>query len=570
MNEERVFSLKSSQILKDKDIKEDPDGKEIGPLPQGTFISSYSMDSVGHYLMPYREKSYYNESYYSNETYYDRWGFLRYRLKTRMVPYWYTGYKDVPYKYSCKLSIYDTSDQFSFFENSDSTCKRIMNDFETMLSDYNHWRFMPIDYKSDAWRYFYGDLYKNRLEAVTYKTKSIDDIDVTRSIYFANKRVYILEIKSKYEGVKIANQILENLTTIDLYKYNSAFLIKSVGGLIVLILSFLIFIQCCTYNTIKLPIRNKTAYGFRKYVLYLTIVDVLLLLVLIVLGILNNNFRSEYFLFKWFDIETIVYTGIVSLLLMNMVFYPYLDIKSKRNYCYDFLIPLKLSEYYAKRLDSEQERKTMVSMLYYPLFVIGPMPLGVICLLYVVPFFVIIFITVELRKIYRWINKDVMLEKTDQNAFIDYYVVLDLKKDADRNEIEKAFNTAMARYNSIDGNPLFGKQYYNEVQEAYAILSSSNQLRPEYDIEYAKYKSRNCASYSYSNKQLENEILNIRNKLYKVKSKGRSFNMNIIVVSFVLLIVMCFVVLRLTEIVPPLWGGSSYSGGSRWSGGDFC
>ena len=157
----------------------------------------------------------------------------------------------------------------------------------------------------------------------------------------------------------------------------------------------------------------------------------------------------------------------------------------------------------------------------------------------------------------------------DKNEFMDYYVVLDLKKESDKDEIEKAFNSAMAKYNSADGNPLYGKQFYYEIQEAYAVLGSTNQLRPEYDKEYEAYKASNSTSYSYSNKQLENEILNIRNKLYKVKSKGRSLTINIIIVSFVILIVVGFIVLRLAEVIPPLWESSSYSGGSRWSGGDF-
>ena len=152
---------------------------------------------------------------------------------------------------------------------------------------------------------------------------------------------------------------------------------------------------------------------------------------------------------------------------------------------------------------------------------------------------------------------------------MDYYVALDLKKDANKEEIEKAFNSAMAKYNSADGNPLYGKPFYYEIQEAYAVLGSINQLRPEYDKEYEAYKASNSTSYSYSNKQLENEILNIRNKLYKIKSKGSNRTINIIVVSFVLFFVIAFVLLRLTEVIPPLWESNSSSGGFGWSGGDF-
>ena len=184
-------------------------------------------------------------------------------------------------------------------------------------------------------------------------------------------------------------------------------------------------------------------------------------------------------------------------------------------------------------------------------------------LIYVVPFAIIILISLEIRHLYRWINKDSITVNQNKNEFMDYYVVLDLKKDADIDEIEKAFNSAMAKYNSANGNPLYGKQFYYEIQEAYAVLGSTNQLRPEYDKEYEAYKSSNCASYSYSNKQLENEILNIRNKLYKVKSGNSSRKINIIIVSFILFLVVVFIILSLFEIVPPLWEGHSNLDGSK-------
>ena len=146
----------------------------------------------------------------------------------------------------------------------------------------------------------------------------------------------------------------------------------------------------------------------------------------------------------------------------------------------------------------------------------------------------------------------------DKNEFMDYYVALNLKKESNKDEIEKAFNSAMAKYNSADDNPLHGRQFYFEIQEAYAVLGSTNQLRPQYDKEYKAYKDSNNPSYSYSNKQLENEIFNIRKKLYKVKSEKKHRNINLIIVSFILFLLATFVVLRQYEIIPPLYENNHY------------
>jgi hypothetical protein len=141
----------------------------------------------------------------------------------------------------------------------------------------------------------------------------------------------------------------------------------------------------------------------------------------------------------------------------------------------------------------------------------------------------------------------------DSLLFLDYYVILDLKENADKSDIENAFNSAMSKYNSANGNPLYGRQYYNNIQEAYAILSSSNKLRPAYDKEYDNYKSGNAINYIYIDKHLENEIKKIRTMLYKSKNNKRELNINIVLFSFFILLITTYVVLMLTNVLPPLW-----------------
>ena len=96
---------------------------------------------------------------------------------------------------------------------------------------------------------------------------------------------------------------------------------------------------------------------------------------------------------------------------------------------------------------------------------------------------------------------------------------------------------------------LYGKPYYNKIQEAYAVLSSRNQLKPEYDIEYEKYKSSQTGNYEFENKQLENEIELIRNSL----SEHKSIRWNIVIVSLLIMLACSYSCLRIANVIPPLW-----------------
>lgn len=558
---ECISVLKSHNNIGAKQDQDIQDRKEIGPLPEGKFISSYHQEGTGVYESPYYYKYESTDPYTAIESYYDYYGNLRYRYTTKYErrTHWATAYKDVPYPYSIVLTIYDISEQMTLFESEDSLSQRMMKEFETKIVEYNHWRFDPIEYKEEAWHRNYGKFYVNRLDALSYETKSQDGIKTLRSIYFANKKAYVLEVKSNYDTTKLANNYLANLTTLDLYSYNSNLIIKIFACILFASLLIIIFVYLNNSIYWKMPIINNHAKRLFKYSLYMSFINLFVTIFVFYWLFTNDDYQLDCFSLNCIDLKILAYLLIATLVIMDLLICTSLYAKQKKEYRYDYLIQDNWQLYFDKRLDNVQEKKTLVSFLYYPLFILGPLPLGILSLVYVIPFGLIILIAVEIRHIYRWINNDVTSDAPATDIFLDYYVVLDLKREASPDEVEKASNSAMARYNSANGNPLYGKEYFNRVQEAFAVLSSTNQLRPDYDEEYETYKASNSECYSFSNKQLEKEILSIRNKLYNVKPIRSKRTINIVIVSFAFLIVITFIILRLLDFIPPIWEDNSYT-----------
>ena len=150
---DRFGILKDAPSLGDINKYDILDRKEIGPLPEGKFIVSYNQKGTGKYNERYYYKNYINVPCWTDEPYYDRYGDLRYHRRIthyRQETYWETRYKQKEYTYSRNFSIYDISDQISFFENEDSAYNRMKDEFISKLSEYKHWEFNPIDYKSSS------------------------------------------------------------------------------------------------------------------------------------------------------------------------------------------------------------------------------------------------------------------------------------------------------------------------------------------------------------------------------------------------------------------------------------
>ncbi|MBR5061422.1 MAG: DnaJ domain-containing protein [Prevotella sp.] len=507
--DEQISVLKDSPIIGEKQNEDITDRREIGPLPDGKFISAYVVEG----------KDYFDE------------------------PYWGMRYVRITYKYKRNFSVYDISNQMSFFENEDSAYHRFLNDFESKLSTYKKWRFNPFDNKSDLIKKQFGVYYKKRSDAITYETISQDGINTLRSVYFANKKAYVLEIQSKYKRIRYANVFLSNLTTFNLLNYNKTAVNKIISGFIAFFLFAILLVYICIRHYQRIPIRNLLARKIGKFAFSMTVINVIIVLWIAIKLFWGSNYLLFYSENKYVDLSIVLCLTMATLVFMDLHIFPYLYIKSKKEYQYDFLIHEGLRSYFDSRLDNQQEKKALVSFLYYPLYILGSMPFGIIILIYVLPFALILFVVLEARHLYRWINKDAIPENIKNDSFMDYYVILDLKKEATKDEIDKAFNSAVAKHNSSERNSLYGKEYYCEIQEAFAVLNSTNQLRPEYDKEYERYKNSNDIKYSYINKLLEKEINNIRSKIYNKKPRYKNINVNIVFFSFIILSISAFIYL---------------------------
>ena len=521
--DDETFSvLKGSQWLGAKSETEDLNRKEIGPLPKGKFISAYIKEGTYTYEVP--------DYYYS-------WG-------TR-----WARYKQDSVKYVTNLSVYDISDEISLFESEYTTYVRLMKEFRSKIKAYENWEFNPIwNYKKNFKRYYEG-----RINALSYCTTSQDGTKTIRSIYFANKKVYVLEVQADREIKAIANRFLNSITTLDIKRLNNIILLKTILLPILIVILAIIFVVMSVSSTKKMPVKNQQANSLFKWASCMMILNVIIMLFIIVRSFFNSDLQFVYYGGNYIDLEPVGYITMATIVVMDLLICPYLYNKRKEEFRLDYLIPSKLHSYLESRTVDMKEKKTLLSFICYPLVAIGAMPMGILCLVYIVPFVIILFVSLEIRHLYKWIYSEESSTLPDSLLFLDYYVILDLKENADKSDIENAFNSAMSKYNSANGNPLYGRQYYNNIQEAYAILSSSNKLRPAYDKEYDNYKSGNAINYIYIDKHLENEIKKIRTMLYKSKNNKRELNINIVLFSFFILLITTYVVLMLTNVLPPLW-----------------
>lgn len=532
--DDETFSIIKGKIsLGERTVIEEPDRKEMGPLPGGRFVSAFIKEGIDTYDQPYFHSP----------------------IVLENVTHWATGYRPVEFKYTTNFSVYDISNQISLFEREDTVYYRIMKDLKSRVTEYKNWSFNPLSRKARSILKF-KEMYKGRGNVLTYVTYSQDGIATVRSVFFANKKAYVLEIQSRHNLLELANAHLANITTIDIKAFNENVLFRIVLLPILIcvlaIIFIVIYIKPYRNNTIK----NKYANTLYQWAIWMTVVNVIIMVLITIRSISNDDFQFVYYGKKCIYLDVVGYVTMVTLVVMSLLFCPYLDRKRKEDYKFDYLIPYKLQSYIDSRMDNVQERKALVSLICYPLFLLGVMPFGIFILAYIIPLTLILLLLLEIRYLYRWIGNDNSSSNTMKaQSFLDYYMLLDLKRNANKNEIEMAFNSAMSKHNYANGNSLYGKQFYNEIQEAYAVLSSANQLRPEYDEEYDRYKSTNEVSYEFANKQLEREIDLIRSRLYGYKkSNENSKKINTVYMSFILLLLSIFVALRIAGVIPPLWG----------------
>lgn len=479
-----------------------------GPIPHGVFL--YAIEGNTEVV-----------------TDYDYW--TNYPPNTESVPY--------------SISVYDVSSYIETFPDKESY-KHLLENFDKRLQGYYDFDLMLR--KNPAWHKWYGSFYKFRYTGATsyffYDAKTKEH--GTRTVFFAKKKAYILEVKgAEYTCDLATDNIINQTTTLPLNDYTIRILLG-------ILLSFTLTILC--FGSIlgfyrkkyKADIINKTANKLIKYSTYMTIISGVLLLLISVLHTLNVGDNPYYP-----DVpSTLCIVSLISVLLNVTFVISYIYTRSCNSDKYDYLIPEKISKWMDKKLTDEREKRSLVALFFYPLYTGLPLPLGIGIFGYIIPFGVILYLSIQIRSLSGWIKAEDKQGIDKKNVFCDYYVLLNLTFEATQEDIDKAFNAHLAKYNADSNNPLYGKDYLSELREAYAVLSSSNQLRPQYDNEYQLYKQSNLVNYEFENKQLEMSIQKIRTKLYGTSKTKKT--LNVITLSFLILWMLVFIALCIFDVIP--------------------
>ena len=421
------------------------------------------------------------------------------------------------YNFSVSLFVYDISDDFFFFEDDDDIYSKNYKKYEEAVQycGYDHWIFDINNIKTISFET------KKNVERALFNDEGnyFSNESKVRSVFFANKKAYVLDVVSPKEAREHTSKILKSLT---INKWS-----KKVYYSIINIVLFSIVLIIIQYRIHKRKASlNKAAHALFVYCIICAIVNIYLFVVFC------NNLAHAELLLLW---------GLT--IMFNLLSIWFFNSKSKYEFASDFMLSLCAKHYLDKHSRSESERRSVIAFVIYPFWVAGQLPFGFLILLYVVPLALFTILGMEFRNLFHWLNGESKIENRNANnpIFKDYYLILDLTNDATPLDIEKAFNQQMAHYYSTAEN-YQRKDQWIDLQEAYKILISENRLRPAYDQEYLIYdKGEYLDSYIIANKKLERDILIIRQSLQlQIESdiNRRHFKINIVVVSFVLWLII--------------------------------
>ena len=398
----------------------------------------------------------------------------------------------------------------------DSIYEEITRQFAGLLPSYKNFEFSPSQRKCDH-------------NAIAYEAKDRQGTPVLRHIYFANQRAYMLELHSEYQLESIANSIWENIGSFYLQDYNDMVGMKMLLMSLCCISFVALGIVCLLIPRFSLRRKGVSALGPSKWLCRYIYVAWLVNIVCVfadIYPVYKGEIKQDSY---WWCFFLLFFCSVG----MNIFTSIYIANKVKTRYEFDCLVPIWLKSYLRKRHATEAEYRSVVVFLLYPFFLLGNLPLGLVVLGYVLPVSLLAIVLLELRNFSRWANgemkKDNLLMDKDFGKFKDYYLLLDIDKGVSAEDVDKAFNRAMAKYNSgIDGD-LYNEAYKRNVQEAYRVLSSVNRLRPEYDKEFEAYRASNMPKYQYSDERTKNDIMLIQKELYGVEpqysnSKRKTYN----------------------------------------------
>lgn len=520
LEKEQISALKTRSLFKNKTTKDNSDFlREIGPIPNGKFLSSFSEVGEGKY--EYRQNFVaYNDRlvYYTvNIPRRDYFGNIEYdeeeRTKYVKEPYWDYKIKKIPFEYSYSLVTFDMSELISA-NATDSVYEKQTLLFAKELEVYKHCMFSPAQRKivyDNYWATFYGKILPTNRKAIAYSTKDQEGKPVLRSIFFANRKAYMLEVHSEHQLEEKSQWIMKGFTTFYLGDFND-----SVNGkLLLVVLSafiFLVLILICLLMP-KHLLRTNTILSRQKSILYhcmlvLGILDMLCVFTEIY-GICIGVFMQDFYWWCMFCLFLGATVTSVFTVIYGM---------SRAENTFDYLVPKGIKKYLYNRHVTDAEYKSIVVFLVYPLFVLGGSPLGIGVLIYILPVSLITLLLMEIRNFSNWSHGDIHKDGNELKGeglgiFKDYYLLLDIDRTASEEDIDKAFNKAMTKYNSGIDYSLYGETYKQNIQEAYRVLSSTNRLKPEYDREFEVYRTSNMPEYQYSDERTKRDIMLVQKEL---------------------------------------------------------
>ena len=529
-DKEHFSVLKSSHYFDKKETKDNSEQlKEIGPIPEGKFVSSFDGKGEGKYgyWKPYLAMGsravYYTEKvpqrYLSGEIIRDYYGRIEYeeveKVKYVNEPYWDSRYTTIPYEYTYTFSVIDLSDSISS-NASDSIYSICTKQFAKQLTSYKNWNFSPNQVKcrrNANWAKFYMSVLPKNKDAVVFQSKDEKGVSVIRAVYFANRKAYVLDVHSPYELIENANAIMETFTTFYLQDYNdmvSMRLLLTILGCIAFVVFGLI---CLLIPKIVLQNRETVLPKQAKYLVRYACVMWFVNIICVfadVYPIFTGELRQDSY---WWNIFLLFLCAVGMNIFTNM----YVVNKAKAENEFDYLIPKWLKFYLIKRHITDAEYKSVVVFLLYPFFILGNLPFGICVLGYILPVAILSVILMEVRIFSKWTHEDTNGNNSNEveelGVFKDYYLLLDINRDASEMDIAIAFNKAMAKYNSRTDAKLYNEVYKRNIQEAYRVLSSTNRLKPEYDREFDAYRASNDSEYLYSDERTKRDIMLVQKEL---------------------------------------------------------
>lgn len=524
-DKEQFSVLKSSHYFDKKETKDNSEQlKEIGPIPEGKFVSSFDGKGEGTYgyWKPYlamRSRAVYYTKKVPQRYVDDYFGRIEFeeleKVKYVNEPYWDSRYTTIPYEYTYTFSVIDLSDSISS-NASDSIYSICTKQFAKQLTSYKNWNFSPNQVKcrrNANWAKFYMSVLPKNKVAVVFQSKDEKGVSVIRAVYFANRKAYVLDVHSPYELIENANAIMETFTTFYLQDYNdmvSMRLLLTILGCIAFVVFGLI---CLLIPKIVLQNREAVLPKQAKYLVRYACVMWFVNIICVfadVYPIFTGELRQDSY---WWNIFLLFLCAVGMNIFTNM----YVVNKAKAENEFDYLIPKWLKFYLIKRHITDAEYKSVVVFLLYPFFILGNLPFGICVLGYILPVAILSVILMEVRIFSKWTHEDTNGNNSngveELGVFKDYYLLLDINRGASEMDIDIAFNKAMAKYNSRTDANLYNEVYKRNIQEAYRVLSSTNRLKPEYDKEFDAYRASNDSEYLFSDERTKRDIMLVQKEL---------------------------------------------------------